>query len=67
MEFGNRMFGVNSANAVRFDLRDSGIVGVLESRVGESGVLSTFGHRIGIGSEHLFSSLKRESHKFTSH
>ena len=29
---------VNSWSAVRFDLRDSGIVGVLESRVGDSGV-----------------------------
>ena len=39
---------VSSGNAVRFDMRDSGVVGVLESRVGESGVLSTFRHRIGI-------------------
>ena len=28
---------VNSGSTVRLDLRDSGIVGVLESRVGESG------------------------------
>ena len=51
---------VNSGNVVRLDLRDCVDVlvsGSGDSRVGESGVLSTFGHGIGIESEHEFPSI----------
>ena len=48
---------MKSRNVVRFDLRDLGIVGVSESRVGESEVLSTLEHGIGIESDNEFPSI----------